>query len=373
MTAKLPLPRRASIFLALSVLILGGMPSNAKAQTPELTMAKAIEVFNEIALNPKSGPPRQILIKAEGIAIIPDQVSAGFVIGAKFGRGVVLLRRPDGSWSNPVFIHAIGGSFGLQAGAEATDLVLVFKGRKSVESFLNGKGKLTMGIDATAAAGPVGRSFEAGTDLAFKAEILSYSRSRGIFAGVSAAGGTLSVDRKANTQYYGMPIGSIEIFADNAAIKAPPSTAILRRLLASQTGVPVVRKTKPRIAIDPEGEETQTIIEGEDDDGVEVVPKTSSRRSSTPSKRATTKTVDRDARKKPPTDDGVILSAGSAEDLDDDSEPTPTRKAKSTSWKKSKPGSAQSKPISSKSGSSSKNSIDLDEDLSTTTAGSRDE
>jgi lipid-binding SYLF domain-containing protein len=205
-----------------------------------LTVAKAIEVLNEVTANPGTGMPGPILQQAEGIAIIPDQFKAGFVIGARFGRGLILLRQPDGSWSNPVFVQSFGGSFGLQAGAQATDLVLVFKGRRSVESFLWGKGKLTLGVDASAAAGPVGRQIEAGTDLAFRAEILSYSRSRGIFAGVSAAGGSLSIDDRANMIYYGRPVGPAEVFAQNSDLRLPQSGLRLKKALAERAGLPAV-------------------------------------------------------------------------------------------------------------------------------------
>jgi len=346
------------------MLLIGMQPSKASAQA-ELTMAKAIEVLNEISIDPKSGPPRPILLKAEGIAIIPDQLSAGFVFGAKYGKGIVLVRRPDGGWSNPVFINAIGGSFGLQAGAEATDLVLVFKGRKSVESFLKGKGKLTMGIDATAAAGPVGRNFEAGTDLAFKAEILSYSRSRGIFAGVSAAGGTLSLDRKANSQYYGIPVGSTEILADNAGLKPPPSAAILQRLLAGQTGVPVVRKGKTAKPVDPATDDDgSVIIEGESEAPVIVTPKTSRRSRATDS---SGRTAGRSSKKTPPTDDDVMLAAGESDASEDVPAPPSTAKPKSTSWKKSASGSSSTSP------SKAAPAKDIDDDSQATVAKSVDE
>jgi lipid-binding SYLF domain-containing protein len=332
-----PFPRSSTVILALAASLFGGRPPSRAAEA-ELTIAKSIEVLNEIAVNPRTGPPRPILLKAEGIAIIPDQLAGGFVIGAKFGKGIVLVRRPDGGWSNPVFINSFGGSFGLQAGAQATDLVLVFKGRRSVESFLNGKGKLTMGLDASAAAGPIGRNFEAGTDLAFKAEILSYSRSRGIFAGVSAAGGTLSVDRKANAQYYGLPIGSIEIFADNTTLRPPPSAAILQRILAGMTGVPVVRKSRTRIKpAGPIGDEPVIEIEGDEDLPAEAAPRTSSRRRAAPQSQQSTTAK----RKAPPTDDDVMLATGDADEPDTQL----VRKTRSTSWKKSKAGTPRAQPI----------------------------
>jgi lipid-binding SYLF domain-containing protein len=217
------------------------MPQPARAQgRGEVTVAKAMEVLDEMSRkssSPAQVPPK-ILRGAQGIAIIPDQFKAGFVFGARYGRGLVVVRQEDGTWSNPVFISSFGGSFGFQAGAQATDLVLVFRGRKSVDSFLRGKGKLTMGVDASVAAGPIGRAATAGTDLNFRAEILSYSRNRGVFGGVSAGGGSLSVDRKVNADYYGMQVGPPEILAARSQLKPPTSAADLKRLLNGITQSP---------------------------------------------------------------------------------------------------------------------------------------
>jgi lipid-binding SYLF domain-containing protein len=138
------------------------------------------------------------------VAILPDVVKAGFVVGGRYGRGVILLRQPDGSWSNPVFITLAGGGIGWQVGVQSTDLVLVFKTSNSLDRILKGKGKLTLGADVAVAAGPVGRQAEAATDAMLRAEIYSYSRSRGLFAGVSVEGAGLLVDCEANEAFYGL-------------------------------------------------------------------------------------------------------------------------------------------------------------------------
>jgi hypothetical protein len=148
------------------------------------------------------------------------------------------VKQPDGTWSNPVFIQLVGGSFGAQAGAQSTDLVLVFQTQKGLDRFLKGKGKLTLGVDAGAAAGPVGKRFEASTDASLKAEILSYSNARGIFAGVSAEGGTLQIDWKANNLYYHEPASPGTILAVNSKLPVPPSTISLQQLLAEKTAWP---------------------------------------------------------------------------------------------------------------------------------------
>jgi lipid-binding SYLF domain-containing protein len=209
---------------------------------------KSLQVLSEITRNPKTGMPRLVLRKAAGIAIIPDMFKASFIFGARFGRGVLVVRQPEGTWSNPVFIHLFGGSFGPQAGAQSTDLVLVFQTQKGLDQFLKGRDKLTLGVDVAAAAGPVGKRFEASTDLALKAEILSYSNTHGIFAGVSAEGGTLQVDWRANTLYYGKPVAPGTILAINSPLAVPESTISLQQMLAEKTAWPerIVKGRRPK-------------------------------------------------------------------------------------------------------------------------------
>jgi lipid-binding SYLF domain-containing protein len=225
---------------ALSVpVLLISLTAPARAQgRGETTIVKAMNLINEMDSDPETNLPPKILRGAQGIAIIPDQFKAGFVLGARYGRGLVMVRQDDGSWSNPVFITTFGGSFGLQAGAQATDLILVFRGKKSVNNFLQGKGKLTLGVDASVAAGPLGRAAEAGTDVTFRSEILSYSRNRGAFAGVSAGGGTLSIDKKTNAEYYGPGVGAENLLAADGDVKTPRTARELKRLLGSRTGAP---------------------------------------------------------------------------------------------------------------------------------------
>jgi lipid-binding SYLF domain-containing protein len=193
---------------------------------------------------------------------------ASFIFGARFGRGVVVVRQPDGTWSNPIFISLFGGSFGAQAGAQATDLVLVFQTQKGLDRFLKGKGKTTLGVDVGAAAGPVGKRFEASTDLALKAEILSYSNSHGIFAGVSAEGGTLQIDDRSNQLYYQKPVSAPLILAVNSKMPVPRSTITLKQMLAEKTAWPE-RIVKGKRAV------RGVIVEDEipsydDPDGIEI-------------------------------------------------------------------------------------------------------
>jgi lipid-binding SYLF domain-containing protein len=246
------------------------IPSPVLAQRdPEVTVGKSLEVLSEITRNPKTGMPRLVMRNAQGIAIVPDMLKMSFIFGARFGRGVLVVKQPDGSWGNPVFIHLMGGSFGAQAGAQATDLVLVFQTPKGLDRFLKGKDKLTLGVDVGAAAGPVGKRFEASTDAALKAEILSYSNTRGIFAGVSAEGATLQIDRRSNTVYYGQPVAPAAILAVNSTLAVPPSTVSLQQMLAEKTAWPerIVRGKRPRSGPVKAGNE---MLLFENPDGVEI-------------------------------------------------------------------------------------------------------
>ena len=282
--------RRLIVGLCLLSAIV--LPGSARAQKdPEFTVSKSLQVLSEITRNPKTGMPRLVMRKAAGFAIIPDMFKLSFVFGARFGRGVVVVRQPDGSWSNPVFIQLAGGSFGVQAGAQSTDLILVFQTQKGLDRFINGKGKITLGVDVGAAAGPVGKRFEASTDAALKAEILSYSNSRGLFAGVSAEGGTLQIDWRANTLYYHQPVSPMAILAANSALAVPPSAISLQQILAEKTAWP------ERVARGPKTRTGPVIVDEEipayEDDGVEIkggvrdepLPGSASERPRAPSRR----------------------------------------------------------------------------------------
>jgi SH3 domain-containing YSC84-like protein 1 len=178
--------------------------------------------------------PQAMLANAHGIAIVPNVVKGGFVVGVRYGKGLVVVRDGTGTWRPPMFITLTGGSLGWQAGIQATDLILVFKTQKSVQGLMSGK--FTIGADASAAAGPVGRQASAATDAQLKSEILSYSRSRGLFAGIALDGTALQVDAVANQVYYGnsgfTPAGTV--LPENAQL--PPSAVQLMNLVAQYSG-----------------------------------------------------------------------------------------------------------------------------------------
>jgi lipid-binding SYLF domain-containing protein len=186
---------------ALGLALLLAAPASAFPPPPTRTIQAATDVLNDLAASPDNCIPASLLADAQGIAIIPHTVKAGFVIGGRVGHGLILTRDRNGAWSPVTFVDLGGASIGFQAGVESADVVLVFRTRNSLDRILSGKGKLTLGADAAIAAGPVGRQAEAGTDARLRAEIWSYSRSRGLFAGVALDGAAILYDRRANAEY----------------------------------------------------------------------------------------------------------------------------------------------------------------------------
>jgi len=208
---------------AIALACLIGYPS---AQAPQETaearrLRDAAMVFSEIMGAQDKAVPEAILGKAEGIAIFPSTVKAGFIFGGMHGRGVLSARTPNG-WSAPAFFTLTGGSFGLQIGGQAADLVLVINDRRGLENLVRNQFKL--GADVGVAAGPVGRDAQAATDIQLRAQILSYSRSRGLFAGVTVNGSTIRQDLDANERFYGKRLETAQIVF-NAATQAPPPAA----------------------------------------------------------------------------------------------------------------------------------------------------
>lgn len=190
----------------------------------------AVEVLEEITAIPEKGIPPSLLHDAHGIAVFPGVIKVGFVVGGRHGRGVLLIRDGRGGWSNPIFTTLTGGSVGWQIGAQSTDVILVFKSGKSVEGIM--RGKFTLGADAAVAAGPVGRRVEAATDAQLQAEIYSYSRSRGLFAGVSIEGAALQIDDDANAGFYGKEGVRPGEIVHGADLPSSPEAGKLREFLA---------------------------------------------------------------------------------------------------------------------------------------------
>lgn len=196
-------------FVAILALML--LPISPAQAADELALAaNAVRVLDEIMQAPDKAVPRDLLANAHAIAVIPDMVKAGLVVGGRHGHGLISVKGADGTWSNPAFISLTGGSIGFQVGVSSTDVILVFRTQRGVDSIVHGK--FTLGADASAAAGPVGRTAQALTDAQLKAEIYSYSRARGLFAGVALDGSALRIDHAANQAVYGEGITPRRIF-----------------------------------------------------------------------------------------------------------------------------------------------------------------
>ena len=216
-----------------AVLVLAFTGSNLPAadDVKEVDRVQnAGQVMTEI-LNVPDDIPQDILNKAYCVVVLPSVLKAAFIVGASYGRGVMTCRSGanfDGPWGPPTMMALEGGSVGFQIGGEATDFVLLLMSDRSAKGILTSKVKL--GADASAAAGPKGRTAAAATDATMRAEILSYSRARRAFAGVSLEGSTLRPDNDANKKLYGKEI-SAEAIVLKDAVKAPPSARLLLRTL----------------------------------------------------------------------------------------------------------------------------------------------
>lgn len=223
----------------LLILGLTLMPLVQAAPMAEVEKLDAVvDVLQRVHALPEEDIPPALLRNAQGLAVIPGVIKAGFIVGGSYGTGVLTVRDGDGRWSPPLFIRLAAGSVGWQVGAQSTDVVLVFKTRRSIEGLT--RGTFTLGADAAIAAGPVGRRGEAATDADLKAEILSYSRSRGLFAGVSLEGSKLDVDHDANADFYGRATRSDDIL--KARVATPPQASrfveAVERATAAQAGNP---------------------------------------------------------------------------------------------------------------------------------------
>jgi len=216
--------RRLTALLATVLLVSSPVLSSASQAGPteENRAHNAVEVLDQIMRIPEQSVPQAMLDNAHAIAVIPSVVKAGFMVGGRFGRGLISVRNANGTWSNPSFITIAGGSFGFQAGVQSTDVVLIFSSARGVDSIVHGK--FTLGADASVAAGPVGRTAEASTDEQLKAEIYSYSRSRGLFAGVALDGAALAIDDRSNEAIYGRDTTPRAIF--EGRVNAPPAAVV---------------------------------------------------------------------------------------------------------------------------------------------------
>ena len=211
-----------AVFVFSLTLVSSAFASSGRSDDVE-RIRNATDVFHDIMATPDKAIPQELLESAKCIAIIPGEKKAAFVVGGNYGKGIATCRTPEGRWSSPLFIAVGGGSVGFQIGGSSTDIVMVFRNDKGLRSLLSDKFKI--GADATAAAGPVGRHAAADTDAKLNAEILTYSRSKGLFAGISLDGAVVQPDHSGNHAMYGENVTRKEIL--NGSVKPPESAKML--------------------------------------------------------------------------------------------------------------------------------------------------
>ena len=267
MSIRIEIPR--TLFFS-SMLALAAHATIAHAGAREEgRLLTATEVLEEVQAMPDQQIPDALLSRAYGIAVIPDVTKVAFIFGGRHGNGVLVVRdKLNSPWSNPTFVALTGGSWGLQAGAQSSDIILVFTTRTGIEGIAGGK--LTLGADASVATGPVGRQGSAATDMNFNSEIYSYARTRGLFGGIALDGSVISIDRSANAALYGKSgVTATEIFSGQAP--AAPATAqrFLERLAqathtavrsspAPQADVPATSAAQPPASASPTTEPPRT-------------------------------------------------------------------------------------------------------------------
>jgi lipid-binding SYLF domain-containing protein len=220
--------------LSLTTLLAAGAGLSQPASAGAREEAKLIEasgVLEELQAQRDTYIPDRLLSRAYGIAVIPNVIKVAAVVGGRRGTGALVVRDASGRFSDPVMISITGGNVGWQIGVQSTDVVLVFTTRKSVEDIADGK--LTLGGDASVAAGPLGRAASAATDQNFTAEVYSYSRNRGLFAGVSLDGSVIAIDSKANRKLYGKTAPASDIIAGHITTDGDEANRFQRAILAS--------------------------------------------------------------------------------------------------------------------------------------------
>jgi len=234
---------RALVLLPLLALLPAGM---AAAQSREdARLITATQVLEQLRTAPDQNIPAWLLDRAYGVAVIPDVIKGAFIFGGRHGSGALAVRDSAGRFSNPVFISLTGGSWGLQIGAQSTDIVLVFASRRSVENFA--RGDFTLGVGGSVAAGPLGRSGEAAAGIT--SEVYSYSRNRGLFAGVQLDGTALVFDRKANRNFYGRDVTTDDILGGHVTTSSESARRFIAAIVAGMT---------PTAATDAAGAKTGT-------------------------------------------------------------------------------------------------------------------
>src|SRR5512138_1354064 len=220
--------------LAISLLCLFSIAAVA-GERQDARLLTSTKVLDELLQMPEQNIPTWLLERAHAVAVVPDVIKVGLGIGGRRGKGVLVIRKDNGEWSNPIFVNLTGGSFGFQVGVQSTDVVLVFTSRHSIEGIVGGK--VTLGADASVAAGPVGRQSSAATDVGLNAQVYSYSRASGLFAGVALDGSAITIDHRSNELFYQRPgVLASEIIRGDAPAAPAPAQQLIAAIERSAHG-----------------------------------------------------------------------------------------------------------------------------------------
>jgi lipid-binding SYLF domain-containing protein len=232
--------KQAALYLIVTLTLAFSARAGSTREDDIHRIQDSAQIFEEIMGAPDKAIPEDLLGSAQCIAIIPGEKKFAFVVGGNYGKGLVTCRGVK-SWTAPLFLTIGGGSFGLQIGGSSTDLILVFRGRRGLHKLLSDR--FQIGGDVTAAAGPVGRKAAAGTDIEMHAEILTYSRSRGIFAGISLNGAVVQPDESGNQALYGLTVNKESIL--DGKVESPQDARVLIEAVSRATHTPAPSAQPP--------------------------------------------------------------------------------------------------------------------------------
>jgi lipid-binding SYLF domain-containing protein len=235
--------KQATLYLMMTLTLSFSARASSDRADDIHRIEESAQIFQEIMGTPDRAIPQDLLNSAECIGIIPAEKKFAFFVGGNYGKGLVICRATK-SWSPPVFLTVSGGSFGFQWGGSSSDIILVFRGRRGLQKLFHDKFRI--GADVSAAAGPVGRNAAAGTDIELHAEILTYSRSRGLFAGISLSGAVVKSDESGDQALYGASIDKEDILDGKVGI--PPDAMVLVQAVSKATHTPILNSPSPTVS-----------------------------------------------------------------------------------------------------------------------------
>lgn len=245
-----PMRLRGLLPVILALCLTFGAAHADAAARQDAAVLTATQVLNELRTAPDQNIPNWLLERAYAVVVVPNVIKVSVVFGARRGTGLMVVRKDDGTWSNPVFVNLTGGSAGFQLGVQSTDVLLVFTSKLGIEGIVGGK--VTLGADASVAAGPVGRHTEAATDVGFNAQVYSYSRNKGLFLGVALDGSALTINNTYNAEYYDKPgILASEILSPTAGNPPASANAFYTALGQSASNAAVAAPSSPQSAPPP--------------------------------------------------------------------------------------------------------------------------